>query len=148
MPNHTSNTHTVKDHNNNNVDIEVYRIDNCVNGNPRFVVHFLPFFEGLPDNQDIGSKYQAVVRLFNKSMHGRKYTAKWFGGGIVFSSYNIKDDLTRVFEVKREMIAKHKLDTYDILLNACKKTQEFLRHEPDLPECTEIIDDAVEAAGI
>ena len=106
MSNHTSNTHTVKDHNNNNIDIEVFRIDNCINGNPRYVVHFLPFADGLPDCQDIGSKYAAVCKLFNNAIHGRKYTAKWFGGGVVFSSYNISDDLTRVFEVKREIIRK------------------------------------------
>ena len=96
-----ANTHTVKDHNGIMQDIEVYRIESDINGNPRFVVHFLAF-GGWDD--EVCKDYQSVVRLFNNSVHGRKYTAKWFGGGIVFSSYNIKDTLQAVFNLKWENI--------------------------------------------
>ena len=96
MSNHTSTDYKVKDHNNIDRTIEVHRVDNDVNGNPRYVVHFLPF----------GSNYLKTVKLFNDAIHGRKYTAKWFGGGIVFSSYNVGDCLRTVFELKAERIAK------------------------------------------
>ena len=141
MSNHTSTDYKVKDHNNTDRTIEVHRVDNDVNGNPRYVVHFLPF----------GSNYLKTVKLFNDAIHGRKYTAKWFGGGIVFSSYNVGDCLRAVFELKVELIIKHKLKTYDALLNACKKSQEFFRYNPelaeDLSEYSGVVNDAIDAAN-
>ena len=62
--------------------IEVFRVDNDVNGNPRYVVHFL----SLSDN------YNEALSQARK-IGGKKYRAKWFGGGIVFSSYNLNEDL-------------------------------------------------------
>lgn len=57
--------------------ITVHRINNDTNGNPRYVVHFLAL--GLND-------YDSVP-------FARKYRAEWFGGGYVFSSYNLEQDL-------------------------------------------------------
>ena len=71
----------------NGKDIEVTRIDNCVNGNPRYVIHFL----------DIADNYIDAINIA-KQIGGKKYTAKWFGGGIVFSSYNVKEDLKRIIK--------------------------------------------------
>lgn len=69
----------------NEKDIEIIRIDNCINGNPRFVIHFL----------NIADNYIDAINIA-KSIGGKKYRAKWFGGGIVFSSYNVKEDLKRI----------------------------------------------------
>lgn len=63
----------------NGLDIPVSRIDNDVNGNPRFVVHFLSLGIELKD-------YGRIAGL-------KKYRAKWFGGGYVFQSYNVYKDL-------------------------------------------------------
>ena len=82
-------THTIQ-----NEEIEVFRIKNDSNGNPRYVVHFLDLNIKLVEYDHINKLY-----VFNK------YRAKWFGGGVVFQSYNIEDTLhyalNKVKEVKR-----------------------------------------------
>ena len=69
------------------------RIDSDVNGNPRYVIHFL----NLADN------YQDAVKLANK-IGGRKYHTKRYGGGIVFQSYSLPDTETHIDRVKRDAI--------------------------------------------
>jgi len=69
------------------------RIKNDVNGNPRYVVHFLEFIPEGKDCQDFGgitNAYKLACKAANK-IGGRKYTGKDFGGGIVFQSYNNSD---------------------------------------------------------
>jgi hypothetical protein len=63
----------------NNEEITVYKIDYDVNGNPRYVVHFLSLGIELKD-------YGRIAGL-------KKYRAKWFGGGYVFQSYNVEKDV-------------------------------------------------------
>lgn len=74
-----------------NVDgeqVKVYRIDNDVNGNPRYVIHFL----------DLGLKEYAANDLTRKA--GLKiYRAKWFGGGFVTQSYNIEYDIQNAVNI-------------------------------------------------
>jgi len=83
-----------------NTEIEFTRINNDVNGNPRYVCHFLNFIN---DNDDKAAKQQANYKkgiysidlLYKialkkaKSLGGKKYNNKKYGGGIVFQSYNI-----------------------------------------------------------
>ena len=57
------------------------RINNDVNGNPRYVVHFLQ----CRPNDDYS--YVDTCKLMNK-IGGRKYHNKSYGGGIVFQSYS------------------------------------------------------------
>lgn len=68
--------------------MEFTRITNDVNGNPRYVVHFL----------NIDSDYETAVKKANK-IGGRKYHTKAYGGGIVFQSYNIQDTEKRILEI-------------------------------------------------
>jgi hypothetical protein len=63
----------------NGEEITAYRIDSDVNGNPRYVVHFLALGIDLDD-------YGKIPGL-------TKYRGKWFGGGYVFQSYNLESDL-------------------------------------------------------
>ena len=72
-------------------EIEVFRIPNDVNGNPRYVVHFLDLNIKLSD-------YDNINRLYGFC----KYRAKWFGGGVVFQSYNIEDTLNYALETVKE----------------------------------------------
>lgn len=65
--------------------MQFYRIDNDVNGNGRYVVHFL----------DIASNY-AVALSIAKHFGGQKYRAKWFGGGIVFTTSSPQDLATNI----------------------------------------------------
>lgn len=73
-------------------EIETFRIDNDTNGNPRYVVHFI----------DLGIKLKDYDKI-NKLYGFKKYTAKWFGGGIVFQSYNIKDTLNFALDKVKEI---------------------------------------------
>lgn len=63
----------------NGEEISYYRIDNDLNGNPRYVVHFL----------DLDVKPNDYGNIKGLS----KYRAKWFGGGYVIQSYNLESDL-------------------------------------------------------
>ena len=82
-------THTVQ-----NKEIEVFRIPNDVNGNPRYVVHFM----------DLGIKLTDYDNI-NKLYGFKKYRAQWFGGGVVFQSYNIADTLEYALDKVKEIEA-------------------------------------------
>ena len=75
-------------------EIEVFRIPNDTNGNPRYVVHFRDLGVGLWDYDNI-----------NKLYGFKKYTAKWFSSGVVFQSYNIKDTLNFALDKVEEVNA-------------------------------------------
>ena len=68
--------------------VDFFRIDNDVNGNPRYVVHYLsiPIDESVP----VLRQYDEALKKARK-IGGRKYAAKWFGGGIVFQSYSLQE---------------------------------------------------------
>ena len=70
--------------------MEFTKIKNDINGNPRYVVHFL----------DIADNYQNAIHLAKK-IGGRKYHTKTYGGGIVFQSYNIKETEKQITNLKR-----------------------------------------------
>lgn len=78
-----------------NEQVTAYRIHNDSNGNPRYVLHFLSLDVKTED-------YGRIAGL-------TKYKAKWFGGGYVFQSYNIQEDLERAYELVRAFYAP---DTY------------------------------------
>lgn len=73
--------------------IEFTRVNNDGNGNPRYVCHFLAFcvpsdnerFTGL---DFISRKYDLALSR-SREFGGRKFHNKQYGGGIVFTSYNI-----------------------------------------------------------
>ena len=69
--------------------IEFTRIDNDINGNPRYVCHFL----------NIADDYNEAIRLAHK-IGGRKYHTKKYGGGIVFQSYNIEETAKKIKEIQ------------------------------------------------
>jgi hypothetical protein len=65
-------------------EIPYHRVNADVNGNPRYVTHFL----------DLGVKLED----YGKIQGLEKYRAKWFGGGYVFQSYNLEDTLDWAME--------------------------------------------------
>ena len=77
-----------------NERLTVFRIPNDVNGNPRYVVHFLDLNIKLSDYDNI-----------NKLYGFKKYRAGWFGGGVVFQSYNIQDTLNYALDKVKEIEA-------------------------------------------
>lgn len=60
-------------------------INNDYYGNPRYVFHFL----------NLSDSYDRAIKLSHQ-IGGRKYTAKWYGGGIVISSYNLQDTANKI----------------------------------------------------
>lgn len=70
-------------------DIEFTRVNNDVNGNPRYVCHFLR----------IADTYDEAMRLAKK-IGGRKFHNKQYGGGIVFQSYNLNETAKQIVELK------------------------------------------------
>jgi hypothetical protein len=84
------------------------RVNNDINGNPRYTTHFLTlitdkdkeqieidFEQTLKQNpfKRLGLLYDLAVNK-SKTVGGKKYRSKEYGGGIVFQSYNL-DNLTK-----------------------------------------------------
>ena len=77
----------------NNDTISVYKVDNCSSGNPRYVVHFLAL--GLKEYKSTKKTRQAGLSI---------YKGKWFGGGFVFTSFNVESDLIRILDILHDQI--------------------------------------------
>lgn len=75
---------------NNSIDFK--RIDNDVNGNPRYVCHYLNLLtevEKASTDPLFGDPYTLAMKRAKK-IGGRRYHTKQYGGGIVFQSYNVE----------------------------------------------------------
>lgn len=82
--------------------INFKRINNDINGNPRYVCHFSNLLEDnfyksdLPSNMTGKQWIDIVTYRYNialkraKQIGGKKFHNKQYGGGIVFQSYNIQ----------------------------------------------------------
>ena len=80
-------------------EIELTRVDCDGNGNPRYVVHFLALNtrQELDDMKgDVGGKYELALKRA-RTIGGRKFHNKQYGGGIVFQCYG-KSDLLPLLE--------------------------------------------------
>jgi hypothetical protein len=91
--------------------IDWTRVNNDVNGNPRYVCHFLELVNDKdrekadqlektvkPFKFAISHLYDIAVKKANK-IGGRKYHNKSYGGGIVFQSYNTKEKEKAIAEL-------------------------------------------------
>jgi hypothetical protein len=76
--------------------IQFTRIVNDVNGNPRYVCHFLT----------MAPTYEAAIKLAN-SIGGRKYHTKGYGGGLVFQSYNVDQLVNHINRVAGKAYTTH-----------------------------------------
>ena len=65
--------------------IEFTRVNSDINGNPRYVCHFLNFIK-----DDEKASYEVAIKRANK-LGGRKFHNKQYGGGQVFQCYIIDD---------------------------------------------------------
>ena len=76
------------------------RIKGDVNGNPRYVIHFLQLLteKEKSDDSNIKERYGIAVKRANK-IGGRKYHTKAYGGGIVFQSYNLYETIKHIEEL-------------------------------------------------
>lgn len=93
--------------------IEFTRVNNDVNGNPRYVCHFLNLITDKDEAQikeDFAAtlardpfkftslKYEFAVERAHK-IGGKRFHNKQYGGGIVFQSYNIYDTEKALLEL-------------------------------------------------
>lgn len=80
------------------------RINNDVNGNPRYVIHFLALNtdnekDNTPNDWNrINNLYAMAVKRANR-IGGKKYNTKSYGGGIVFQSYSLDDTIRHIMRV-------------------------------------------------
>lgn len=83
-----------------NTQINFTRVNNDVNGNPRYVCHFLELLtEEEKDKGSIGEIYSLAIKKANK-IGGRKFHNKQYGGGIVFQSYNIQETERHILKLR------------------------------------------------
>lgn len=87
-----------------------YKTAHDVNGNPRYVVHFLsmdicPKESGL----SLSERYALTCKLAN-TIGGRKYHNKRFGGGIVFQSYNLTELMGAINRVTGKGYTEYRTD--------------------------------------
>jgi hypothetical protein len=71
------------------------RINNDINGNPRYVVHFLDLLT-VADTQglDLDQKFNLALQKARK-VGGKIYRGKDFGGGIVIQSFDILQTINK-----------------------------------------------------
>ena len=68
-------------------DFSIWQIDHDINGNARYVVHYLTIPYQDDDSQPFHINQANHIEAARKALYGKKYRAKWFGGGIVFQAY-------------------------------------------------------------
>ena len=78
------------------------RVNSDVNGNPRFVIHFLNCEQVADHSLDLSTRYSNACKIMN-TIGGRKFHNKQFGGGIVFQSYNLTDTWTSIQRAIKEV---------------------------------------------
>ena len=87
------------------------RINNDVNGNPRYVFHFLHLIsdedeESVKGKADFFRGISTISLLYDiaikkaKKFHGRKFHNKQYGGGIAVQSYNLEYEIKLINQIK------------------------------------------------
>lgn len=107
-------------------NITFYRIANDVNGNPRYVFHYL----------ELADDY-TTARKLAKKIGARKHTGKNFGGGFVIQSYSLQHTAKEITKVSQRENAK----TFSLTLKQIETLKpEFEGIVVDWSEEIEIID--------
>ena len=75
-------------------EITFTRIKHDSNGNPRYVCHYINLLTDDELSDTNAKNCYAIACKRANSIGGRKFHNKQYGGGIVFSTYNI-DDLAK-----------------------------------------------------
>lgn len=90
-----------------NATIDFTRISSDVNGNPRYVCHFLNFITDNDNFPDVGvnttsCKYNLALSRA-KELGGRKFHNKQYGGGIVFQCHNTRLLSEQIFTLMQQV---------------------------------------------
>lgn len=86
--------------------ITFVRVNNDINGNPRYVCHFSDLlnrneYTSALNNLSVDEAYNLALEKAKK-IGGKRYHSNDFGGGIVFKSYNIIDLNKQIEKLKNE----------------------------------------------
>ena len=84
------------------------RANNDVNVNPRYICHFLSFtvpndLGGYLGLDKITQKYNLALARARK-LGGKKYHNKQFGGGIVFTTYNLRELCEEINKIRAALL--------------------------------------------
>ena len=79
----------------NDNPISFTKVNHDVNGNPRYVTHFLNLLD--KDYVSPGNYNDAIYNA--RKCGGQKYRAKWYGGGILFSTYSLDSLVSEINKV-------------------------------------------------
>lgn len=76
------------------------RVNNDINGNPRYVVHFLAFTtdEEMRNDNLSQSQLYAIAKKRANDLGFSVYRANWYGGGFVGQSYSLIDTANKIRE--------------------------------------------------
>ena len=81
--------------------IEFTRVNSDVNGNPRYVMDFYHILTPVERDLPFCSRYPLAIKKANK-IGGRKFHNTQYGGGLVFSTYNIGNLEKRILAIAAE----------------------------------------------
>jgi hypothetical protein len=86
--------------------ITFVRVNNDINGNPRYVCHFSDLlnkdeYASALNNLSIDEAYNLALEKAKK-IGGKRYCGNDFGGGIVFQSYNLTGLNKQIDNLKNE----------------------------------------------
>jgi len=84
------------------------RANNDVNGNPRYVCHFLSLtvpsdLEGYLGLDKITQKYNIALARARK-LGGKKFHNKQYGGGIIFTTYNLRELCEQINAIRAALL--------------------------------------------
>lgn len=73
------------------------RVNNDINGNPRYVIHFLDLLTE-SERKNCYSLMEQRFKALNKAkkIGGKAYRGRDYGGGIVFQAYNLQGECDRL----------------------------------------------------
>ena len=88
------------------IEEELDRQTNDVNGNPRYAIHFNAMFSDNEHTTQIlrseGVEERYVKAVFRaKKIGGKKFHNKQFGGGIIFQSYNTRQLAEQIVSLQK-----------------------------------------------
>lgn len=78
---------------------DLTRVNNDINGNPRYVIHFLALLTDAEKDYNgltLDSRYSVAIARAKKLFGGKKFHNRQYGGGIVFQSYNVEVELALI----------------------------------------------------
>lgn len=75
------------------------RVNNDVNGNPRYVIHFLDVINDTEyyEQTDVTTRFNFALNKM-RQFGGQKFRGKQYGGMIVFSEYNLQTLVNNINE--------------------------------------------------